>query len=286
MAGTTVARRMWARFEPLHAVTYFAPEARAAYEAAGLRGYWRGYFAGRTAPMGPVDAEPVIAAFHGFAPAMVRRALPDVWTRATPHDVLRARRDGAVAALSRLLDDPDEGVVAEAADLVEQAVRPLADASGPLGAANAALPGDPDAPPLARLWQATTTLREHRGDAHVAALVAAGFDGPESVLWRAGQRHREQMQQFRGWTDEEWDAAAERLRGRGWLDADGAHTADGDAAYAAAEQATDREAGRVWDTLGEGPTGRLLDLLTPLASAAFVDIPGVNPMGVPHPATV
>jgi hypothetical protein len=29
----------------------------------------------------------------------------------------------------------------------------------------------------ARLWQACTTLREHRGDGHVAACVAAGLSG-------------------------------------------------------------------------------------------------------------
>src|ERR1700721_1374514 len=35
-----VARSMWTLFEPVHAVTYFAPEARAATEDAGLRGFW------------------------------------------------------------------------------------------------------------------------------------------------------------------------------------------------------------------------------------------------------
>ena len=36
------ARSMWILFEPIHAVTYFAPEARSAFEQAGLRGFWRG----------------------------------------------------------------------------------------------------------------------------------------------------------------------------------------------------------------------------------------------------
>ena len=47
-----VARRMWTLFEPVHAVTYFAPEALEAFKAARLRGFWRGYFAGRAAPRG------------------------------------------------------------------------------------------------------------------------------------------------------------------------------------------------------------------------------------------
>jgi helix-turn-helix protein len=49
---------MWTLFEPVHAVTYFAPEARSAFEQAGLRGFWRGYFAGRAArPWARLGAE-------------------------------------------------------------------------------------------------------------------------------------------------------------------------------------------------------------------------------------
>ena len=32
MTDLHIARQMWTRFEPIHAVTYFSPEARAAYE--------------------------------------------------------------------------------------------------------------------------------------------------------------------------------------------------------------------------------------------------------------
>jgi hypothetical protein len=74
--GAAVARRMWMLTEPVHVVTYFTAEGRAAYEAAGLRGFWRGYVAGRAGALGPVGAAPVIAAFYGFAPPMVERALP------------------------------------------------------------------------------------------------------------------------------------------------------------------------------------------------------------------
>src|SRR5262249_17746670 len=51
MSVSQAARRMWTLFEPIHTVTYFAAEARAAFEAAGVRGFWRGYFAGRSAPL-------------------------------------------------------------------------------------------------------------------------------------------------------------------------------------------------------------------------------------------
>ncbi len=90
---THIARQMWTRYEPIHAVTYFTPEARAAFEAAGLRGYWRGYFAGRSAPLGAVGPSTVVATYFGFAPAMVARAIPDVWSRASvERDAARPRR--------------------------------------------------------------------------------------------------------------------------------------------------------------------------------------------------
>ena len=109
----TPARTMWTLFEPLHAVTYFAPEGRAAFEAAGLRGFWRGYFASRSAPLGRAPAAVTIALYANFAPRMVERAIPSVWELASPEKALAARLEGSVAALSRLLDgqDVDEAAV-------------------------------------------------------------------------------------------------------------------------------------------------------------------------------
>src|SRR5215475_4276336 len=101
MSTSQVARRMWTLFEPIHAMTYFAAEARAAYEKAGLRGFWRGYFAGRSAPLGRVSSAPATASFYTFAPQMVSRALPDVWNLITPEQALAVREAGAVSALKR-----------------------------------------------------------------------------------------------------------------------------------------------------------------------------------------
>src|SRR6201992_4469914 len=97
------ARRMWRLWEPVHAVTYSAPEARDAFKAAGLRGFWRGYFAGRAAPLGAAGPEVVTASFYNFAPSFVARALPSVWELISPADALRVRREGGVAALGALL---------------------------------------------------------------------------------------------------------------------------------------------------------------------------------------
>ncbi|MFD0787033.1 hypothetical protein ACFQZ8_24300, partial [Micromonospora azadirachtae] len=127
---------MWRHYEPVHAITYFHPRSRAAYEAAGLRGYWRGYFAGRAAPLGATDAAPVIAAFYTFAPPMVSRALPAVWRLATPQEALRARLTGAVQALAELTYELPETHLIEAADLLEKAAGEVETGGRVLGAAN------------------------------------------------------------------------------------------------------------------------------------------------------
>lgn len=281
MAPVVIARQMWTLFEPIHAVTYFSPPARAAFEDAGLRGFWRGYFAGRAAPLGAVDAAPVIAAFYFFAPTMVTRALPDVWSRATPQAALQARLEGACAALKDVEVPRDD--LLEAADLAAEVASYVDPTGHVLGAANAALPMPED--PLARLWQATTVLREHRGDGHVAALVTADLDGCEAVVLRSTlDGSRANLQANRGWTDEECGAAGDRLRGRGLLDAEDVITSAGRQVFAAAEAATDVLAERPWRRLGQPATDRLAALVLPIARSAGALLPEHNPIGVPKPA--
>jgi hypothetical protein len=296
--AAAAARRMWTLFEPVHVVTYFSPEGRDAFEAAGLRGFWRGYFAGRAAPLGRTGAAPVVASFFVFAPAMVSRAIPAVWDLAAPAAVLAARQAGAVAAVGRLLGLPAAGPVpAEvraAADGLRAAATGLEQAGRPLAAANIALPVPEE--PLARLWHAATLLREHRGDGHVAALVAADLDGVEALLLRIGTEQaapgghvaeswgREQMQPARGWPDAEWDAATARLADRGLLDQAAAATPAGVALHRDIEHATDRAAARPWARLGGQGTADLAALLAPVSRACARDMPFPNPVGVPSPA--
>jgi hypothetical protein len=272
---------MWTLFEPVHAVTYFAPEALEAFKAAGLRGFWRGYFAGRAAPLGAAGPDVVTASFYNFAPAFVARALPSVWGLIPPADAVRVRREGATAALGALLAGRD-GQVKTAVGLLERALDGLGYPGRLLAAANGALPEGEDE--LGRLWQAVTTLREHRGDGHFAAALAADLDGAEVLVLRCGlDMSREIMQPIRGWTDEQWDAAAERLAGRGLLDGDGTITAAGRDVRAAVEAATDRAAERPWAALGDAGVAELAVALTPLAVACAAVVPYPSPIGVPEP---
>jgi len=87
--GRVTARALWVVVESVHAVTYFAPAALQPLREAGLKGFWAGYFAARSAPLGAVAAAPVAAAFFNFDPAMVRRAVPSCWAVIDPR---RSRR--------------------------------------------------------------------------------------------------------------------------------------------------------------------------------------------------
>jgi hypothetical protein len=277
------ARTLWTLFEPVHAVTYFAPEGLSAFTQAGLRGFWRGYFAGRGAPLGATGAAVVTASFFNFAPAFVARAIPGVWDIVTPDKALQIRLDGAVSALRKLLAG-QESEVAAAADLLGRAAGEADCAGRVLAAGNAAVVLPDGGAALARLWQAATLLREHRGDGHFAALAAADIDGCEAVVLRCGlDLGKEDLQPVRGWTDEQWDAARARLADRGWLGPDGTLTDAGRDAHAAAERATDLAASRPWARLGPQLTADAIKILTPLAHACASVQPSRSPSGVPAP---
>jgi len=85
-----VTRAMWHLLETFHAIVYFAPDITRAFERVGLTGLWRGYFAGRAAPLGHASPERVTATFFNFHPAMVARVIPGVWQTITPRDAIGA----------------------------------------------------------------------------------------------------------------------------------------------------------------------------------------------------
>jgi hypothetical protein len=286
MTSPATARRLWALGEPFHALTYFADEARTAFGAAGLRGFWAGYFAGRAAPLGAVGPEVVTATFGSFAPAFVARRVPEVWTTSSPVGALAARLAGVDAAVQRALPGwADSAEAAEAATLAGRAAAAVDLPGRPLAAANAGLPV-PAEPHLA-LWQALTTLREHRGDGHLAALLQRELLGlPALVLTAAaGTTPAEWLQKARGWSPEDWAEAQGALAERGWL-AGGQLTAEGLAIRTAVEADTDRLALGPWAALGDVGCDRLAELLTPVRRAVIVagDWPAHNPIGVPDPS--
>jgi hypothetical protein len=279
---TAFARTVWQVLEPLHAVTYFTPESREANRAAGLRGFWMGYFASRAAPLGAVTAGVVEAAFFNFHPAMVRRAVPDAWGFAAPEAVLRARTEAAAAALRRVAPAAVD-TAARTVALLERAVAAADGAGRPLFAANRGLPTPED--PVGALWQAVTALREHRGDGHVAVLTAEGLDGCEAhVLFAASEGvPAAVLRNNRGWSEEDWRAAAHRLTARGLLESGGHPTGEGRGLRAHIEARTDALAVRPYRAFDATEAGRLIGLLRPPADQVLASgaLPFPNPMGLP-----
>ena len=287
MSSPGTARRLWALGEPFHALIYFADELRVAGGSAGLTGFWQTYFAFRAAPLGAVGPEVVTATFYNFAPSFVARRVPAIWEATTPAAALGARLGGVDAAVGRVLgaDWPGSAEAAEAASLARVAADAVDLPGRPLAAANSAV-GIPDEPHLA-LWQALTTLREHRGDGHNAALLPREVDGVGAhvLAAAAGRSTREWLQRARGWDDAEWDDAVEALTRRGWLDGDEL-SAEGLAMVAAVEADTDRLALRPWQALGDPGCDRLAELLGPVRRAVVAagDWPAHNPIGAPEPS--
>lgn len=263
-----IARKMWRTLEPIHGMIYFVPEATAAYADAGIDDIRAGYFASRAAPMGAVSAETVIATFFNFHPDLVHHAVPRCWSLVAPDAMVTARFAAVDAALRRMLEISGEAV-AEAAALARTAAgAPGMSPSGrPLYAGHTSITW-PSEPHLV-LWHALSLLREYRGDGHIAAMTGEGVDGPEALVLHGatGEVPPSVLQSSRAWSDDEWAAAAERLRERGWLDGSGALTEDGQAHRRRVEDATDRLALTPWQHLGEDGCERLRALGRPLSQA-------------------
>lgn len=278
MSRTTT---FWRSIEAIHDVVYFAPDAKQRYATIGLKGYWMGYMASRSAALGMPPPALVVATFHGFAPSIVARALPDAWGMASRDDILATRYDIARDALAPALADADTVRLAKELSAI---TRGIDFAGKPLAAAHFELPEPADDAGL--LWHAATVIREYRGDCHVAVLTAAGLDGAAAnSLAIAAGLIGEHQRELRGWTKDDWATATSRLMTRGWVESDGTITAAGRAARQQIEDATDRVCAA---GLGREATGRMITIEQPLLELARgVEASGAvafpNATGVPRP---
>ena len=235
--GAMVPTPFWRSVEALNNFVYLVPEAATHYKAIGLKGSWMGYFASRSAPMGAASPELVIATFHGFAPHLVERAIPDAWSFAAPEAVLASRLELATNVLGHAVTAEQ---AAPLGDALQAVVEGLDFAGKPLAAAHDAVPLPSD-DPLSRFWLLDAVVREYRGDCHISLLVADGLNGVDAnVLNVAAGRTFPQQQALRGWSDDEWAAGTARLRERGWLDDAGELTEAGTAYRNELEDRTDQ----------------------------------------------
>jgi len=269
------ARALARALEPVVGQVYFAPECHDAYEALGFHGSpgtrngvanpdGPAYFVSRGSILGQVPGEVIAATFAVFNPQVVVPAVAHGWSLTDAATIGRARTEGAIAHLVRVLGERPERLD-EARPLLERAVEPLRPEGKPLfaGLRSLGLPGDP----VGDVWRLGDMLREYRGDAHIAAWTAAGFDATEIGLltelhWGLPMRT---YIRSRAWTDDQLDAAEERLVARG-LVADGALTDRGRAKREAVEAATDRQCRPIVEALGDD-LQTLVDIARPWGQA-------------------
>ncbi len=257
---------------------------------AGLRGFWSGYFAGRAAPLGRVGAGPVAAAFFNFHPAMVAKAVPACWDVVSPETLCRVRAIAAADTLSEVCSTQARSSLVAALPLLRRAVAAADGAGRVMAGANRGL-WPRIAPALGtggvgEAWQAATSLREHRGDGHVAALASRGLGGLEAHLLAAGTKGipAHLLRDNRGFSEREWVAAATRLAARGLLHADGRATDSGRTLHAEVEALTDRLAEPAYAALSGAAVsdlhGALLGCAAEVAASELLPYP--NPMGLPR----
>ncbi|MFG2747916.1 SCO6745 family protein [Streptomyces xanthophaeus] len=255
------ARRCWhAAINPLHATIYFSPDIAAEFAALGVTHPVAVNLASRSAAMGAVGPGAVTAAFSNYRHDLIARHLPAVWDTVSPEEALAARLRAADTTLRRLLGSETlaSPELAEAADLAIRATEGCTRHARTLYAAHADLPV-PEEPHL-RLWHATTLLREHRGDGHLAALLIAGLDPLEALVSHSATGRgmtSKWIKGMRGWEQSDLEAAVDRLRSRGILDAERELTEEGKAVRERLEADTDRLDAAPYEHLGAEGLARL-----------------------------
>jgi hypothetical protein len=254
-----LSRKAWSDLEVLHVVGYFAPQLTQRYVDLGLDPRLS-YFPSRAAAFGEAGPGLTIATFYVFAPWLVEAALPSAWQTVTPSEIVEARRAGMRDALGEILGNAQ---VDEASAIAREVCAGLTPQGRPLYAAHAELPWPTD--DLLVLWHAATLVREHRGDGHVSVLLANSIDPVEATLlgglWSGTSSF---LRKTRGWSDDDYSAAAGRLRDRGWIDTDGGLTEEGESERRRIEDDTDRLALEGWAHVGVDATARLHELAAPL----------------------
>ncbi|MGZ4706618.1 MAG: SCO6745 family protein [Acidimicrobiales bacterium] len=243
---TSPARRLRDALEPIATQGWWSRPASDRVAALGL-GFFDGYVWGRAASLGAPSAAVVVATFGVFDPATLTAVYEQAVTVAGCDDVLAARAEGAAEALAAVIADD------EAAALADPLLAALAGVDGlgrPLFSALRALPVPETA--HGRLWRAAELVREHRGDGHLAAVVAAGIDMAAvnvlTELWLGfgvGE-----YSATRGLGGDRLAATVASLEGQG-LVTDGALTSAGRALRDELEAATDRSQRSLISALGD-----------------------------------
>ncbi len=210
---TTPARRLRDALEPIATQGWWSRAAGERLAELGVD-FFPGYVWGRAAALGTPPAGLVAATFGVFDPGLIGAVYETGAAAVSRDEILAARAEGGAASVAAVATDDECAALAEPL----LAVLGGLDALGrPLFSALRSLPLPTS--PSGRLWRAAELVREHRGDAHLAALVGAGLDAAEANVlterWLGFGLG--EYSATRGFGPEALDAAVGRLAARGWM---------------------------------------------------------------------
>lgn len=285
---SSTSRQLAAVLEPIAGQVYFSPECHSNYQALGFggsRGVQDGlalgnrmaYFTSRGSVMGQVSGHVVAATFAVFNPDLVIPAVEEGWKLTDAASICNARDRGAIAQLERILGASPKGAI-RAQELLQRAADPLRVEGRALFAGLRSLTMPTTA--LGATWRLADMLREYRGDSHIAAWISEGLDAVEVCLLTDSFSGRplRTYSATRGWTDEQFDPATERLMTRGLLDAKGdTFTTAGRETRSRIELNTDRQMHPALHAIEDDIT-ELMEILAPWAQA-IKDANGYPKMG-------
>lgn len=245
-APPSPARRLRDALEPIATQGWWSRAVRPRLDRLGVSRL-EAYAWGRAAALGEPSPAVVVATFGVFEPSYLAGLYERGRAAVARDDILAARAEGAAEGLAAVLGDQPE--VAALGDTLLTALGGAAATARPLFAGLRELPMPPS--PHGRLWRAAELYREHRGDGHLAACVAAGLDPVEMNLltevalgYGVGE-----YSATRGFAPDAVEQAVASLAARGWLDRGGL-TDDGWAARTAIEDATDEAQDAVVAAIG------------------------------------
>ncbi len=246
LASAAPARRLRDAIEPLAMHPVWSRRTNEALAAEGLDFLAR-YVGGRAAALGEPTLGVVTAAFAVFEPGLVR-ATYEAARAACPRDrLVEIRETATTESLHEVLGTVP---VTEVVEVLRAAV----DAAPSVG--RALFAGLTDRPwpddPMGALWRGCESLREHRGDTHIAVCIAENLDAVEmnvlTELWLGMELGT--YSATRGWAPERISEAASGLQTRGLL-SDGALTPAGTGLRQRIEDLTDAGEQSVVDALGD-----------------------------------
>ena len=232
--------------EPIATIHYWSEPAYDAYAALGLD-FLTGYVWSRSCVLGEPEGSVVAAAFGAFDPGAIAGLYAAGRAACPLADVRAARAQGARRALEATLPDTDG--MAEVTAALRRGVETIDVTGRGLSAGLVGLPWPDD--DRAQLWHASTTLREFRGDCHLAACATSGIGGLEANILTERMVGWAPLSYTgsRAWSPDAMEAATRRLTDRGLLEGDGL-SATGRELRDDIEQVTERQLAPVLEAIG------------------------------------